>query len=519
MSQNIMIFDTTLRDGEQSPGCSMTLLEKLDVAARLEELKVDVIEAGFAVASRGDHEAVKAVSGAVKDCVVASLARALPKDIDVAWDALRRARRPRIHTFVATSDIHMLHKLKKSPDEVVAIAAEAVRYAKKLCEDVEFSAEDATRSDPDFLVRVFDAAIRAGATVINVPDTVGYTTPMEYHDLIARLRDRVPGIDRVGLSVHCHNDLGMAVANTLAAVRAGATQVEGTINGIGERAGNAALEEIVMSLQTRKALFDRDCRVDTTRIYRTCKLVSTLIGRPIPDNKAIVGANAFAHEAGIHQHGVLSETSTYEIMTPQSVGLSENKLVLGKHSGRHAFEARLKKMGYALPPADLDRAFEKFKDLADRKKAVNELDIEALLQNARMDVPPIYALDRFIINSGSAITATAAVRMSRDGRTREEVAVGDGPMDAAFKAVEKIMGTSFHLEDYSVRSVGGGRDAQGEVVVKILRHGAAAVGRGLSTDVVEAGIRAYVNAANRMLSGMCRAPEKEAGDDPPDSRP
>lgn len=273
-----------------------------------------------------------------------------------------------------------------------------------------------------------------------------------------------------------------------------------------------------MTLQTRKALFGAACRVDTTRIYRTCKLVSTLIGRPIPDNKAIVGANAFAHEAGIHQHGVLSDTSTYEIMTPQSVGIAANKLVLGKHSGRHAFEARLRKMGHALAPGELDTAFERFKELADRKKSVTELDIEALLQNARMDVPPIYALDRFIINSGSAITATAAVRMSRDGQTREEVAVGDGPMDAAFKAVEKIMGTSFQLEDYSVRSVGGGRDAQGEVVVKILRDGAAAVGRGLSTDVVEAGIRAYVNAANRMLAGACRAAEKEAGDDPLDSR-
>ncbi len=515
MSQEIQIFDTTLRDGEQSPGCSMTLSEKLEVAVRLEALRVDVIEAGFAVASRGDYEAVKAVSAEVKDCVVASLARALPKDIDVAWDALSRARRPRIHTFIATSDIHMIHKLKKSRAEVLEIAAQAVRHAKSLCEDVEFSAEDATRTDPDFLVQVFDAAIRAGATVINVPDTVGYTTPQEFYDLIVRLRESVPGIDRVALSVHCHDDLGMAVANTLAAVRAGAAQLEGTINGIGERAGNAALEEVVMSLRTRKALFDRTCRVDTTRLYRTCRLVSSLIGRPIPANKAIVGANAFAHESGIHQHGVLSNTSTYEIMTPQSVGLAENTLVLGKHSGRHAFESRIKKLGYTLSPGDLDEAFERFKDLADRKKTVSELDIEALLQNARMDVPVIYALERFIINSGNTITATAAVRLARDGKIREEVAVGDGPMDASFKAVERIMGTSFHLEDFSVRSVGGGRDAQGEVVVKILRNGVAATGRGLSTDVIEAGIRAYLNAANRMLAGTCPAPEQEAGDDPP----
>ena len=518
MSQNITIFDTTLRDGEQSPGCSMTLSEKLEVAVRLEALRVDVIEAGFPVASRGDFEAVKAVSGEVKDCIVASLARALPKDIDAAWEALSRARRPRIHTFIATSDIHMIHKLKKSRAEVLESATQAVRYAKTLCEDVEFSAEDATRSDPDFLVQVLEAVIRAGATAVNVPDTVGYTTPQEYHDLIVRLKENVPGIDRVALSVHCHDDLGMAVANTLAAVQAGATQVEGTINGIGERAGNAPIEEIVMSLQTRKALFNKTCRVDTTRIYRTCRLVSALIGRPIPANKAIVGANAFAHESGIHQHGVLSDTSTYEIMTPQSIGLAENTLVLGKHSGRHAFDSRIEKMGYTLSREELDGAFEKFKDLADRKKTVSELDIEAILQNVRMDVPAIYALDRFIINSGNTITATAVVRLAREGKVREQVAVGDGPMDAAFKAVEMIMGASFHLEDFNVRSVGGGQDAQGEVVVKILKDGVVAMGRGLSTDVIEAGIRAYVNAANRMLAGTCLAPKKEASDDPPGRR-
>ena len=501
MPKDIMIFDTTLRDGEQSPGCSMTLPEKVEVAAQLEALRVDVIEAGFAIASRGDYDAIRAVSEEVKDCVVASLARALPKDIDAAWEALSRARRPRIHTFIATSDIHLARKLRMSRDEVLESAVRAVRHARKLCGDVEFSAEDATRSDPEFLARVLGAVIEAGASVVNVPDTVGYTTPQEYHDLIARLRAEVPGIDGVAVSAHCHNDLGMAVANTLAAVRAGASQAECTLNGIGERAGNAALEEVVMSLQTRKALFDRACRVDTTRISRACKLVSTLIGRAIPANKPIVGANAFAHEAGIHQHGVLSDSSTYEIMTPRSIGLAENRLVLGKHSGRHAFESHLREMGYALAAAELDRAFERFKELADRKKTVTELDLEALLQNSRMDVPPIYALDGFIVHSGNAITATASVRLSKDGRTTEDVAAGDGPMDAAFKAVEKIMGASFALEDYSVRSVGGGRDAQGEVVVRIAQDGVAATGRGLSTDVVEAGLRAYVNAANRMLGG------------------
>jgi 2-isopropylmalate synthase len=368
MSQNIVIFDTTLRDGEQSPGCSLTLPEKREVAARLEELKVDVIEAGFAIASRGDFESIRAVSDEVKDTVVASLARALPGDIDTAWEALRSARRPRIHTFIATSDIHIAHKLKKTRAEVLEAAGRAVRYAKALCPDVEFSAEDATRSDRDFLVQVLGEVIRTGATVVNVPDTVGYTTPQEYFELISFLRERVPGIDRVGLSVHGHNDLRLAVANTLSAVLAGATQVEATINGIGERAGNAALEEVVMALQTRRDVFDRSCRVETTRIYRTCKLVSTLIGRPIPANKAIVGANAFAHEAGIHQHGVLADAKTYEIMTPESIGLARNTLVLGKHSGRHAFDLRLTEMGFALSEEERSRAFERFKELADRKK-------------------------------------------------------------------------------------------------------------------------------------------------------
>jgi 2-isopropylmalate synthase len=504
-----MIFDTTLRDGEQSPGCSMTLSEKLEVAERLEALRVDVIEAGFAAASKGDFEAVRAVATKVKDASVAALARALPKDIEAAGEALRTARSPRIHTFIATSDIHMIHKLKKSRADVLASVGQAVRLAKSLCGDVEFSAEDATRTDPDFLVQVLEEAIRAGATVINVPDTVGYTTPNEFRDLIVRLRDKVIGIDKVGLSVHCHNDLGMAVANTLAAALAGATQLECTINGIGERAGNAALEEIVMALHTRKALFDRTCRVDTTQIYRTCKLVSALIGRPIPANKAVVGANAFAHESGIHQHGVLSESRTYEIMTPQSIGLAENKLVLGKHSGRHAFEARVVKMGYNLASDELNRAFERFKDLADRKKTVTELDLEAILQDGRMDVPPIFRLERFIINSGNTISATANIRLAREGQSREEAALGDGPMDAAFNAVERIMGTAFQLEDYSVHSVGGGKDAQGEVVVKIRKDGRLATGRGLSTDIVEAGILAYINAANRMLAGLCPPAESE----------
>jgi 2-isopropylmalate synthase len=510
MSQDVIIFDTTLRDGEQSPGCSLTLSEKREVAVRLEALKVDVIEAGFAVASRGDFEAIRAVSDQVTDCVVASLARALPQDIDAAWEALRRARRPRIHTFIATSDIHLIYKLKKSRAEVLESAGRAVRYAKALCEDVEFSAEDATRSDPDFLIQVLGEVIRSGATVVNVPDTVGYTTPQEYFDLISRLRECVPGIERVALSVHCHNDLGLAVANTLAAVRAGAIQVETTINGIGERAGNAALEEVVMALRTRRDFFDRTCRVETARIFRTCKLVSTLIGRPIPANKAIVGGNAFAHESGIHQHGVLADKRTYEIMTPESVGIAQNTLVLGKHSGRHAFDARLAEMGYAMPEEERARAFERFKDLADRKKSVTSLDLEALLSDTPADFDSGYKLERFIIHNGNTIPATANIRLSRAGEEWEEAASGDGPMDAAFKAMEKIIGLSLELEDYAVHSVGEGRDAQGEVVIKIRGGGFASMGRGLSTDIVEAGLRAYLNAVNRMLSGKSRPEESRA---------
>ena len=510
MPEKIVVFDTTLRDGEQSPGCSLTLSEKREVAVRLEALKVDVIEAGFALASRGDFEAIQAVSDQVTDCVVASLARALPQDIDTAWEALRRARRPRIHTFIATSDIHLIYKLKKSRAEVLESAGRAVRYAKALCEDVEFSAEDATRSDPDFLIQVLGEVIRSGATVVNVPDTVGYTTPQEYFDLISRLRECVPGIERVALSVHCHNDLGLAVANTLAAVRAGATQVETTINGIGERAGNAALEEVVMALRTRRDFFDRTCRVETARIFRTCKLVSSLIGRPIPANKAIVGGNAFAHESGIHQHGVLADKRTYEIMTPESVGIAQNTLVLGKHSGRHAFDARLAEMGYTMPEEERARAFERFKDLADRKKSVTALDLEALLSDTPSDVDSGYKLERFIIHNGNTIPATANIRLSRAGEEWEEAASGDGPMDAAFKAMEKIIGLSLELEDYAVHSVGEGRDAQGEVVIKIRGGGFASMGRGLSTDIVEAGLRAYLNAVNRMLSGKSRPEESRA---------
>lgn len=502
MAERVYIFDTTLRDGEQSPGCSMNLQEKLEVARQLERLKVDVIEAGFAVVSPGDFQSVKTIAETIKDCTVASLARALPLDIDRAWEALKNAANPRIHTFLATSDIHLKYKLKMTRDQMFEKAVAMVKHAKQYVSDVEFSAEDASRSDPEFLYRVFEAVIDAGATVINVPDTVGYTTPDEFFQLITGIRENVKNIDKVIISVHCHNDLGLAVANTLAAARAGARQLECTVNGIGERAGNASLEETVMVLKTRNPLFQLESRIDTTQIHRSSRLIQSITGVSVQPNKAIVGANAFAHEAGIHQHGVLAEKSTYEIMSPESIGLSQNKMVLGKHSGRHAFEDRLKSFGYTLSKEELDIAFEKFKVLADKKKVVEDADIEALLEQKAVEIPEIYHFDRFVINSGNTITATASVRLIKlNGQQTaiEEVSTGDGPIDASFKAIDKIVGTDFILHDYSLRSVTGGQDAQGEAVVKIRREEDVYTGKGLSTDVVEASVLAYVNAINKML--------------------
>ncbi len=509
MAIEVRIFDTTLRDGEQSPGCSMNLQEKLEVARQLERLRVDVIEAGFPIASPGDLAAVKAVSENIHDCIVASLARALPKDIDHAWEGVKAADQPRIHTFIATSDIHMQYKLRKSPEQVLEQAVEMVKYAKKYCADVEFSAEDATRSKPEFLYRIFQAVIKAGATVINVPDTVGYTTPWEIYELISGIKNNVVDIDKVELAVHCHDDLGLAVANTLAAYRAGATQLECTINGIGERAGNAALEELVMSLATRQDYYDATCRVDTTQIYRSSKLVSSLTGSQVQANKSIVGANAFAHESGIHQHGILANQKTYEIMTPASIGLAENKMVLGKHSGRHAFEDRLSSLGYHLSKERLDEAFNHFKVLADKKKLVVDGDIEALVQQKAVDIPATYRVERFVINSGNTITSTAAVTLS-NGDSREEVATGDGPIDAAFMAIDKVVGIEFELDDFALHSVTEGKDAQGEVIVKIAKDGQLYTGRGLSTDVIEASVKAYVNAINKMIDELKQAKEGQS---------
>lgn len=493
----VKVFDTTLRDGEQSPGCSMNLQEKTEVARQLEKLGVDVIEAGFAIASPGDFQSVKTIAQEVKNATVASLSRALKSDIDRAYEAVKGAVSPRIHTFIATSPIHMQYKLNMKPEEVLKQAADMVTYAKSLCPDVEFSAEDASRSEPEFLYRIFEAVIKAGATCINVPDTVGYAMPEEFYRLIVDIKNNVAGIEKVDLSVHCHNDLGLAVANSLAAVRAGATQVECTINGIGERAGNAALEEVVMGLTTRKDLYPVTTNIVTSQIYNSSRLISSITGVSVQPNKAVVGRNAFAHEAGIHQHGVLANRMTYEIMTPESVGLPENAIVLGKHSGKHAFTERLRAMGYTLGDEQISFSFEKFKELADRKKEVSDLDLRALVELDKFDIPGEYVLDTFVINSGNRMTSTAVIKLFKQGEAVEEASTGDGPVDAAFNAIERCIGDTFTLEDYIVRSVTGGKDAQGEVVVKLKGNGKTVRGRGLSTDIVEASIRAYIDAINR----------------------
>lgn len=499
MERIIKIFDTTLRDGEQSPGCSMNLKEKIEMATQLERMNVDVIEAGFAAASPGDLMAIQEISKHIKNCTIASLARSNKDDIDKAWESLKYAAHPRIHVFIATSPIHMEYKLNMTPEQVLKATGELVSYAKSKCSDIEFSCEDATRSDVDFISKVIDAAIKAGATTINIPDTVGYTTPDEYYNFITSITERCPAIKTVDISVHCHNDLGMGVANTLAALKAGATQIECTVNGIGERAGNAALEEIVMAIKTRKDYFQADTRIDATQIMRSSNLLTRITGIKVQPNKAIVGANAFSHESGIHQHGVLKNKQTYEIMTPESVGLDKNKLVLGKHSGRHAFRDKLEQLGYKLTNEEVDAAFKKFKDLADKKKDVYDKDIEALVSRQRIDVPRTYELHNYVINTGNVITPTATVSIRKDMVVTEEVATGDGPIYASFKAIEKILGRDYVLDDFSINSITEGEDALGDVMVRLNDNGDKYVGRGMSTDIIEASITAYINAINKMI--------------------
>ena len=501
--RQIKIFDTTLRDGEQSPGCSMNLEEKLQVAKQLEKLGVDVIEAGFPISSPEDFQAVQAVAAQIKDSVVCGLARCVEADILRAHEALKEAAHPRIHVFIATSDIHLKYKLRMTREEVLERVRESVTLAASLVEDVEFSAEDASRSDYDYLVQVFSTAVACGATTINIPDTVGYVLPSEMEQLISYVKEHVPGMDKVTLSIHCHNDLGMGVANTLAGIRAGADQVECTVNGIGERAGNAALEEIVMALRTRREMLQADTRINTRQIYRTSHLVSTITGSSLAPNKAVVGANAFAHESGIHQHGVMMERSTYEIMNSADIGIPQNKMVLGKHSGKHAFIDRLVDLGYTLNDEEVSVAFETFKKLADQKKTVTDKDLEALVGSQKGGFVPEYTLETFVVNSGSVISATANLKLrNREGEILQRVAYGTGPIDAAFKALEKATKVKAQLDSYTIQSVTEGEDALGEVVVKLTYGGYHYVGRGLSTDIIEASIKSYLNGINKILAGM-----------------
>ena len=500
MSEKIVVFDTTLRDGEQSPGCSMNFEEKLRMARNLEALGVDVIEAGFPIASQGDFEAVKEVAKEITSCEIAGLCRAKDLDIERAWEALQVSKKPRIHTFIATSDLHMKYKLRKGREEVLDDAVKAVRLAKSFCDAVEFSAEDATRSDLDYLCQVFQAVIEEGATILNYPDTVGYAVPSEIGKNIAYITKNVPDIDKVMLSVHCHNDLGLAVANSIAAIENGARQVECTVNGIGERAGNAALEEIVMSLRVRKDQFPNyHTDVNTTEIYKSSKLLSSITGMFIQRNKAIVGDNAFAHEAGIHQDGVLKESQTYEIMTPQSVGIPKSKLVMGKHSGRHALKKQYEDLGYELNKDELNNAYKSFLEIADKKKEVFDEDLLAIVHDEVSKIPEEYRFQKIQFLSGTNVTPTATVTlMKAEGEeVLEDSSTGDGPVDAACRAIERITGVQGKLLDYSIKSATVGKDAVGEVFVRVLIEESEVVGRSASTDVVESSAKAYLDAINR----------------------
>lgn len=497
MDQNkLIIFDTTLRDGEQTPGVNLNLDEKLEIARQLEKLGVDIIEAGFPAASPGDFEAVRAVSQNV-NCSVAALCRCVPADIERGWEAVKYSPKPRLHIFLATSDIHMKYKLRMEPDEVLKRAVEGVTLGKSFCEDIEFSCEDASRTRPEFLYQVLEAVINAGATTVNIPDTVGYAIPDEFGAFIRGIKENVPNIDRAIISVHCHDDLGLSVANTLAAIQNGARQAETTINGLGERAGNCSMEEIIMALTTRNSHIGLSHSIATKEIYRTSQRVAKLSGVPVSITKAIVGGNAFAHESGIHQHGVLANPMTYEIMTPQSVGKTESTMVLGKLSGRHAFVDRLESMGYSLTKEEVDRAFAEFKDLADRKKEITDEDLEALASHRMVDVPDYYALDTLQIQTGNKMQSMASVALIHNGSMKTEAATGDGPVDAACNAVMRIAGGEWSLIAYDIKAVTGGMDALGEVIVRVQHEGVTHTGRGLSTDIIEASVRAYINAINR----------------------
>jgi len=515
-AEKVLIFDTTLRDGEQSPGASLSIAQKLEVGRQLAALGVDIIEAGFPVSSQAQFEATRLVAEQVEGPTIAGLARAHEKDIEAAGTAIAPAAKKRIHTFIATSPIHMKHKLKKEPDEVIRMAVAAVKHARQFTDDVEFSPEDACRSEIPFLIEVLAAVIEAGATTLNIPDTVGYVLPYEYGRLIATLKSDVPGIDRCIISTHCHNDLGMAVANSLADVRNGARQVECTVNGLGERAGNAALEEIVMTIHTRADFFAQaasdglSTNIKTKEIYRTSQLVSQLTGFVIQPNKAIVGANAFAHESGIHVDGILKERSTYEIMTAETIGLGGSRMVLGRHTGRHGFADRCRQMGSKPTETELEQAYERFKEIADKKKEVFDEDVAAIINDEVRVVEHVYHLDYLLVASGTGTLPTATVRMRIQDEMQQAAAYGDGPVDAAYEAIRAATGLSPKLENYSIRAVTGGKEALGEATVRITDDGRTYIGRGISTDIIEASAKAYVDALNRMVTAQGGPPELKA---------
>lgn len=508
--ERIIIFDTTLRDGEQAPGCSMTLEEKVRVAQQLERLNVDVIEAGFPIASPGDFESVRQVSRSVSKPTVAALARCVEADIDRAGEALEGAEKGRIHVFLATSKIHREHKLKKGRAEIIKLATDGIRRALSYRTDVEFSPEDASRTEPEFLREVVEAAIDAGATTINIPDTVGYAVPAQFAELIEMLVSKVGNIERAVISAHCHDDLGMAVANSLAAVKAGARQVECTVNGLGERAGNCSLEEVVMGIATRRDFFGVETGIKTRQIMNASRLVSTVTGVQVPPNKAVVGRNAFAHEAGVHQDGVLKKKSTYEIMRPEDVGLESGHLVLGKHSGRHAFRTRLEELGIHLDERHLDHAFDEFKRLADKKKEIYDEDIEALVREEVEEVPEIFKLVGLHTTSGMDVTptATVSVEVAEEG-VKTDAAIGDGPIDAVYRAIDRITGIRCELRDYSIHAITSGKDAMGEVALEIASNGFSERGRAARTDIIEASALAYVAAVNRLVKRMRNGAQPE----------
>ncbi|MBF0118997.1 MAG: 2-isopropylmalate synthase [Desulfobacterales bacterium] len=498
MKEKIIIFDTTLRDGEQSPGASMNIAEKVRVASQLEKLGVDVIEAGFPAASEGDFTAVSQIAEKLKKTEVAGLARTSKHDIDKAWGAVQRAAKPRIHTFIATSDIHMKYKLNMDREQVIKTAIEAVKYSKSLTENVEFSAEDGSRSDRDFLCKVFEAAIESGATTVNLPDTVGYAIPHEFYELVKYVKTNTPNINKAILSVHCHNDLGLATSNTLAAVYAGARQVEVTINGIGERAGNTSLEEVVMALNTRPNYFQAQTRIDTRQIFPASRLVSLVTGIMVQPNKAIVGANAFAHEAGIHQDGMLKNPMTYEIMRPETVGISSSKLVLGKHSGRHALRSHLKDIGYDLSDEEINIVFTKFKELADKKKYVTDEDLEALITEGILRTEDYYHLEYLHVTCGTTVLPMASIKLSINGRSVKDAGYGNGPIDATFNTISKLTSSNAELLRFAISALTGGTDAQGEVTVKLAENGLTALGKGSDPDIVTASAKAFINGLNRL---------------------